>query len=58
LEEAVAEEVEVEDPTPEEAEAVIEELTEEVAEEIPAEDTPDEEASAEETPIRHRGPRS
>ena len=44
LEEAVAEEIEVEDPTSEQAAAIIEELTEEVAEE--------------KAPIRHRGPRT
>tara|TARA_A100001515_G_scaffold6500_1_gene5471 strand:- start:6360 stop:6596 length:237 start_codon:yes stop_codon:yes gene_type:complete len=54
LEEAVAEEIEVEDPTVEEAAAVIEELTEEVAEEEVAE-----EAVAEDTPpVRHRGPQA
>ena len=44
LEEAVAEEIEVEDPTSEQAAAIIEELTEEVAEE--------------KATIRHRGPRT
>ena len=44
LEEAVAEEIEVEDPTSEQAAAIIEELTEEVAEE--------------KAHNRHRGPRT
>ena len=44
LDEAVAEEIEVEDPTVEEAAAVIEELTQEVAEET--------------APVRQRGSQS
>ena len=44
LEEAVAEEIEVEDPTSEQAAAIIEELTEEVAEEA--------------APVRQRGSQS
>ena len=61
LEEAVAEELEVEDPTVEEAAAVIEELTveEEVEEEVVAEEAaPEPEPEASEAPVRHRGPRN
>jgi hypothetical protein len=61
LEEAVAEELEVEDPTVEEAAAVIEELTveEEVEEEVVAEEAaPEPEPEASEAPVRHRGPRT
>ena len=61
LEEAVAEELEVEDPTVEEAEAVIEELTveEEVEEEVVAEVVaPEAEPETNEAPVRHRGPRN
>tara|TARA_R110000824_G_scaffold91807_4_gene223130 strand:- start:389 stop:598 length:210 start_codon:yes stop_codon:yes gene_type:complete len=45
LEEAVAEELEIEDPAPEEAEAIIEELTVEEEETLPNGN-----------PVRHRGP--
>ena len=61
LEEAVAEELEIEDPTVEEAEAVIEELTveEEVEEEVVAEEAaPEPEPEVSEAPVRHRGPRN
>ena len=61
LEEAVAEELEIEDPTVEEAAAVIEELTveEEVEEEVVAEEAaPEPEPEASEAPVRHRGPRN
>ena len=61
LEEAVAEELEVEDPTVEEAAAVIEELTveEEVEEEVVAEEAaPEPEPETNEAPVRHRGPRN
>ena len=61
LEEAVAEELEVEDPTVEEAEAVIEELTveEEVEEEVVAEEAaPEPDPETNEAPVRHRGPRN
>lgn len=61
LEEAVAEELEVEDPTVEEAAAVIEELTveEEVEEEVVAEEAaPEPEPEVSEAPVRHRGPRN
>ena len=61
LEEAVAEELEVEDPTVEEAEAVIEELTveEEVEEEVVAEEAaPEPQPEADEAPVRHRGPQN
>ena len=61
LEEAVAEELEVEDPTVEEAAAVIEELTveEEVEEEVVAEEAaPKPEPEVSEAPVRHRGPRN
>lgn len=61
LEEAVAEELEVEDPTVEEAAAVIEELTveEEVEEEVVAEEAaPEPEPEVNEAPVRHRGPRN
>tara|TARA_R100001244_G_C5141974_1_gene128061 strand:- start:454 stop:669 length:216 start_codon:yes stop_codon:yes gene_type:complete len=47
LEEAVAEELEIEDPAPEEAEAIIEELTVEEEEE---------ETLPNGNPVRHRGP--
>ena len=67
LEEAVAEELEIEDPTVEEAAAVIEELT--VEEEIEVEDPTVEEAAAvieelteevaeEAAPVRQRGSQS
>ena len=61
LEEAVAEELEIEDPTVEEAAAVIEELTveEEVEEEVVAEEAaPEPEPEVSEAPVRHRGPRT
>jgi hypothetical protein len=61
LEEAVAEELEIEDPTVEEAAAVIEELTveEEVEEEVVAEEAaPEPEPEVSEAPVRHRGPRN
>ena len=61
LEEAVAEELEVEDPTVEEAAAVIEELTveEEVEEEVVAEEAaPEPKPEVSEAPVRHRGPRT
>lgn len=49
LEKAVAEELEIEDPAPEEAEAVIEELTVEEEEE---------ETLPNGNPVRHRGPKT
>ena len=61
LEEAVAEELEIEAPTVEEAAAVIEELTveEEVEEEVVAEEAaPEPEPEVSEAPVRHRGPRT
>ena len=61
LEEAVAEELEVEDPTVEEAEAVIEDLTVqvEIVEEVVAEEAAPEPApEVSEAPVRHRGPRT
>ena len=56
LQKTVAEELQAEDPTIEEAEAVIEELTveEAVAEE---EEEAKAEAAPEQAPIRHRGPK-
>ena len=58
LKKTVAEELQTEDPTIEEAEAVIEELTveEPVIEEIVAEEAKAE-ATPEQAPIRHRGPK-
>ena len=58
LKKTVAEELQAEDPTIEEAEAVIEELTveEPVIEEIVAEEAKAE-ATPEQAPIRHRGPK-
>ena len=61
LEEAVAEELEIEDPAVEEAEAVIEELTVqvEIVEEVVAEEAAPEPApEADESPVRHRGPQN
>ncbi len=61
LEEAVAEELEIEDPAVEEAAAVIEELTveEEVEEEVVAEEAaPEPQPEANEAPVRHRGPQN
>jgi len=61
LEEAVAEELEIEDPAVEEAAAVIEELTveEEVEEEVVAEEVaPEPQPEANEAPVRHRGPQN
>jgi hypothetical protein len=64
LEEAVAEELEIEDPAVEEAAAVIEELTveeevEEVEEEVVAEEAaPEPQPEADEAPVRHRGPQN
>ena len=60
LKKTVAEELQAEDPTIEEAEAVIEELTveEPVVEEIVAEEEEAKaEATPEQAPIRHRGPK-
>ena len=57
LEEAVAEELEIEDPEPEEAEAIIEELTIEDEEDVAAfenEGGP----PANDNPVRHRGPKT
>tara|TARA_R110002167_G_scaffold125796_1_gene306219 strand:+ start:926 stop:1198 length:273 start_codon:yes stop_codon:yes gene_type:complete len=66
LEEAVAEELAIEDPSVEEAEAVIEDLTveEDEVEEVEAEEDEEEEVAAEEdapaeseeSPVRRRGP--
>ena len=64
LEEAVAEELEIEDPAVEEAAAVIEELTveeevEEVEEEVVAEEAaPEPQPEANEAPVSHRGPQN
>jgi hypothetical protein len=61
LEEAVAEELEIEDPAVEEAAAVIEDLTveEEVEEEVVAEEAaPEPQPEANEAPVRHRGPQN
>ena len=61
LEEAVAEELEIEDPAVEEAAAGIEELTveEEVEEEVVAEEAaPEPQPEANEAPVRHRGPQN
>ena len=64
LEEAVAEELEIEDPAVEEAAAVIEELTveeevEEVEEVVVAEAAaPAPQPEANDAPVRHRGPQN
>lgn len=58
LEEAVAGELEIEDPAVEEAEAVIEELTVEEEEVVAEEAAPEPAPEASEAPVRHRGPRT
>ena len=58
LEEAVAGELEIEDPAVEEAEAVIEELTVEEEEVVAEEAAPEPAPEADESPVRHRGPQN